>query len=357
MTVRLGVQMTPWSRSSDLVDLGRRLAGVVDTIWVQDQMLARNVYTLLGALAQAGCGVGTNVTYPIGRNPIEMASALATVAELVPAGREVVVGMGTGGALVNSLFRKDRPLSAVLEAMGLMRALWAGDRVELDRFPALGSALGYKEGAVAELTYPVPRAPQIVIAGVGPKILALAGEHADGLISPSNLPTLSRAAFATGRFPEISGLEAARSTRPADLPPLRLIYGINTSISADRKRAREFARRQVALVVGNPRLWPDLERVGLDLESAAAVKDAFDDGLGVDGAAAQCSEALADSLIISGTPEECVPAVAELRDLAASAGYSEFYLGAPLGPDPHEAATLLVSQVIPQVWPERAGGS
>lgn len=353
MTTRLGVQITPWSSSAELVRLGRRLGAKVDTVWVQDQMLARNVYALLGALAQAGCGVGTNVTYPIGRNPIEMASAAATVAELVPPGREVILGMGTGGALVNSLFRKDRPITAVGEAVELMRALWAGTRVELDGFPTLGAALGYKPGAIAELTYPVASPPSIVMAGVGPKILEVAGKYADGLISPSNLPTLSRAAFATGRFSEISGLDAARAARPADRAPLRLIYGINLSVSRDSRRAREHARRQVALVVGNPRLWPDLERVGLDLESATAVKEAFDAGLGIEGAAARCSEALADALIVSGTPDECLPAIAELRDLATAAGYTEFYLGAPLGPDPEEAADLLIAEVIPAVWKDR----
>jgi alkanesulfonate monooxygenase SsuD/methylene tetrahydromethanopterin reductase-like flavin-dependent oxidoreductase (luciferase family) len=326
----------------------------VDTVWVQDQMLARNVYTLLGALAHAGCGVGTNVTYPVGRNPIEMASATATTAELVPADREVLVGMGTGGALVNSLFRKDRPISAVRECIELMRGLWAGDRMELDRFPALGAALGYKPGAVAQLTYAVSRPPSIVVAGVGPRILAVAGALADGLISPSNMPTLSRAAFATGEFAEVSGLRLAREARPAGAAPLRLVFGINTSVSADRQRAREQARRQVALVVGNPRLWPDLERVGLDLDSAGAVKQAFDDGLGVEGAAARCSQELADALIVSGTPDDCVSAVAELRDLATAEGYTEFYIGGPLGPDPLEAAELLVSRVIPQVWPGRS---
>ena len=357
MTGRLGVQITPWSSSSALVELGCRLATVVDTVWVQDQMLARNVYALLAALAQGGCGVGTNVTYPIGRNPIEMASAAATIDELVPPGREVILGMGTGGALVNSLFRKDRPITAVREAVTLMRALWGGERVELDRFPVLGAALNYKPGAVAELTYPVERPPSIVMAGVGPMILSVAGAHADGLISPSNMPTLSRAAFLTGRFAEISGLDRAVAARPADLPKLRLIFGINLSVSADRARAREHARRQVALVAGNPRLWPDIERVGLDLESAEAVKEAFDAGLGIDGAAARCSDALADALIISGTPEECLPAVVELRDLASAEGYDEFYLGAPLGPDPEEAAELLISRLIPEVWPDRRVGA
>ena len=354
-TASLGVQLTPWSDSRQLVALGTRLAEAVDTVWVQDQMLSRNVYALLGALAQAGCGVGTNVTYPIGRNPIEMASATATTSELVPDGRDVMVGLGTGGALVNSLFRKDRPISAVRECIDLMRGLWAGERMELDRFPTLGAALSYKPGAVAQLTYPVERPPTIVVAGVGPRILAVAGAQADGLISPSNMPTLSRAAFATGDFAEVSGLRLAREARPDTAPPLRLIFGINTSVSADRERARDQARRQVALVVGNPRLWPDLERVGLDLESAAAVKQAFDDGRGVEGAAACCSQELADALVVSGTPEDCVPAVAELRDLAAAEGYTEFYIGGPLGPDPFEAAELLVSQVIPQVWPGRTG--
>ena len=348
---QLGVQLTPWTDSRQLVGLARRLSDVADIMWVQDQMLARNVYALLGAIAYAGCGVGTNVTYPTGRNPVEMASALATIAELAPDDCELLVGLGTGGALVDSLFRKDRPVAAASESIQLMRALWSGARVGLDEYPALSAALGCKPGAVAELTYPVARAPQIVVAGVGPKILAVAGACADGLISPSNLPTLSRAALLTGEFAEISGLGRAQAARPPELPPLRLIFGINVSVSADRKRAREYARRQVALVAGNPRLWPDLERVGLDIESAGAVKNAFDQGLGIDGAAAQCSEALADALIVSGTPDECIPAMAELRDLAAAQGYTDFYVGAPLGPDPGEAADHLVTSVVPALWP------
>lgn len=348
---QLGVQLTPWTDSRQLVALARRLSGVVDIVWVQDQMLARNVYALLGAIAAAGCGAGTNVTFPVGRNPIEMASALATIAELAPADRAVMAGVGTGGALVDSLFRKDRPVAAVRESILLMRALWSGARVSLDEFPALGAALAFRPGAVAELTYPVARAPQIVVAGVGPRILAVAGACADGLISPGSLPTLSRAALRSGEFAEISGLGRARAARPPGMAPLRLIFGLNVSVSADRKRAREYARRQVALVAGNPRLWPDLERVGLDIESAGAVKGAFDQGLGIDGAAAQCSEALADALIVSGTPEDCVPALAELRDLAAAQGYTDFYVGAPLGPDPAEAADLLATAVVPALWP------
>ncbi len=354
VTAPLGVQLTPWRTSAELVALSKRLSAVFDLIWVQDQMLARNVYALLGAIAQAGCGAGTNVTYPVGRNPIEMASAVATIGELLPGGREIVVGMGTGGALVNSLFRKERPVTAVQEAITLMRTLWRGETAALDAFPALGAACGYRPGATATLTYPVARTPDIVVAGVGPRILAVAGACADGLISPSNMPTLSLAALRSGRFAELSGLEIARAARPAGAAPLRLIFGINVSVSRDRKLARAHARRQLTLVVGNPRLWPDLAAVGLDVESAAEVKEAFDAGLGIEGAAARMSDSLADALIVSGTPMECVPAMAELRELAQAQGYTEFYVGAPLGPDPEEAAELLLTEIVPQIWPERA---
>ena len=65
------------------------------------------------------------------------------------------------------------------------------------------------------------------------------------------------------------------------------------------------------------------------------------------------SAEFADGLVISGTPEECVGPLLELRAHAEAHGYEEFYVGAPLGPDPAEAAGLLRREVIPEVWPER----
>jgi alkanesulfonate monooxygenase SsuD/methylene tetrahydromethanopterin reductase-like flavin-dependent oxidoreductase (luciferase family) len=345
---RLGIQVAPWCRTGELVALGERLRDVVDIVWVQDQMLARNVYATMAALAHAGCGVGTNVACPLGRNPIEMASAAATIDELLAPGRELVVGLGTGGALVASLFDKSRGLRVLREAIPLMRRLWAGEAAPLDDFPALGAACGFRRGAVAKLTYPVARPPEIVVSVGGPKVLALIGELADGLIAPSSMPAYSLAAFKSGRFGELSGLDGLAPARE-----LRMIFGINVSVSRDAALARAHARRQAALFVGNPRLWPDLEAVGLDLESAQAVRAAFEAGLGIDGAADRMSAELTDPLVVSGTPDECAEAMAQLRGHAEAHGFTEFYLGAPLGPDPMEAAELLREEVIARVWPER----
>ena len=351
MTEQLGVQVTPWASAPDLVEMGARFGDQVDTIFVQDQMLARNVYAVLAALAARGCGVGTNVTWPFGRNPIEMASAAATISELLAPGRRVTLGMGSGGALAAALFDQSNRAGVVEESVRLMRALWAGEEVALDDHPLLGRRLGFVPGAVAQLTYPVAEPPRIVIAGVGPRILQTAAKLADGFLCASNLPHHSRAALELG-------LDAEHAKpvhdRAAEDPTFEMHYGLNVSVSADGDRARDHARRQAALIVGNPGMWPAMELTGLDVESAQATKAAFDEGLGVVGASQRVATSVVDALIVSGRPDDVIEPLASLRDTARKHGYGHFFLGGPLGPDPAEAAALLSDAVNPAVWPERA---
>lgn len=348
----LGVQVTPWVSAGEILQLGATLGPHVDTIWLQDQMLARNVWVTLGALAQQGCGVGTNVTWPFGRNPIEMASSAATISELLAPGKKLTIGMGSGGALVAALFDMSKRASMVEESLHLMKALWAGSEVALDDFPLLGSRLGYVPGAVAQLTYPVPTPPQIVLAGVGPRITDLTARAADGGISASNLPVHSHAALSSADYDSISNMSKLLDRARQD-PTFRLHFGMNVSVGDDREVARAHARRQVALIVGNPGMWSVMELIGLDMDSARATKAAFDAGLGVEGAAAQVSDSVVDALIIAGTPDDVIEPLADLRELALGHGYTDLFFGAPLGPDLQRAAVLLSEQIIPALWPER----
>lgn len=349
----LGVQVAPWRPAGEVLAACEVLARGFQVVWVQDQMLARNVYVLLAAMAASGrVGLGTNVTFPTGRNPVEMAAALGTIAEILPAQRPLLVGMGTGGALTNSLFPRSQPVTRMREAIGLMRRLWAGEAVPIDEYPLLRAACGFREGSVAQLTFPVERELPILLAGIGPLILRTAGALADGIVSASNFPTHSYAAFRSGAFAAVSGLDALAAGRAGRGGPFRMLYGLNCCISWDRARAKLFARRQLALVAGNPQLWPGLDAVGLDVDSAREVKAAFDRGEGIEGAMPRLSDSLLDGLIVSGTPDDCLSRLDELRRLARAAGYGEFYLGAPLGPDIREAAGLLVDVVVPELWPE-----
>ncbi len=351
--MKLGVQLTPWVSASDLVTAGERLAPQLDTIWVQDQMLARNVWVTLAALAQRGCGVGTNVTWPIGRNPIEMASSAATIGELLPQGRRVTIGMGSGGALVGALFDMSNRAAMVEEALILMRSLWDGNEVALDDFPLLGSRLGYVPGAVAKLTIPVVKKPDILIAGVGPRVTDMTARLADGAISASNLPVHSRAAMQSADYDSFTNMGPLVARASTD-PNFRLHFGMNLSVAEDRETARSHARRQVALIAGNPGMWPVMERIGLDMDSVHATKNAFDQGLGVAGASDCVADSVVDALIIAGTAEDVLEPLDILRQLAFAHGYTDLFLGAPLGPDLSLASDLLADRVIPELWPNRA---
>lgn len=354
-TEQLGVQVTPWAPAATIVRCASLLRDQVDTVFLQDQMLARNVYTMLGALASHGCGVGTNVTWPFGRNPIEMASSAATLAELVPDGRRVTIGIGSGGALAAALVDLSGRATVVEEAIVLMTSLWDGATVELDRFPHLGRRLGYVPEAHATLTYAVRNRPRLLVAGVGPRITQVAALHADGVIAASNLPMYSGASFRSGLYDELVDTTALRARATVD-PGFRSHYGLNVSVGRTREEARTQARRQAALIVGNPGMWSAMERLDFDMASVHAVKAAIDEGHGLVGAANRVSESLADALIVSGTVDDVVAPLAELRGLALAHGYTDFFLGGPLGPDHLEAAALLSEGVIPAVWPDRCPG-
>jgi alkanesulfonate monooxygenase SsuD/methylene tetrahydromethanopterin reductase-like flavin-dependent oxidoreductase (luciferase family) len=349
---QLGVQVTPWASAADIVHTGQTLRHQVDTVFLQDQMLARNVYTMLGALAVHGCGVGTNVTWPFGRNPIEMASSAATLSELVPAGRHVTIGIGSGGALAAALVDLTGRAAVVEEAIVLMKGLWEGQTVELDHFPHLGRRLGFVPGAQATLTYAVPSRPRLLVAGVGPRITQVAARHADGVIAASNLPMYSGASMRSGLYDELVDGASLRARAATD-QSFRMHYGMNVSVARDRAAARSHARRQAALIVGNPGMWAAMERLDFDMASVHAVKASIDAGHGVAGAASKVSESLADALIVSGTVDDVVEPLAQLRRLAIDHGYTDFFLGGPLGPDHVEAAELLSTGVIPAVWPDR----
>ena len=348
----LGVQITPWAPASEIVAVGERLGPMVDTVWVQDQLLARNVWVVLAALAQRGCGVGTNVTWPVGRNPIEMASAAATITELLHPGRRFTMGIGSGGALVAALFDMKGRTARVEEAVRLMRALWDGAEAQLDDYPHLGGQLAYVRGATAKLTYPVGTPPRILVAGVGVRIVDVAARCADGGISASNLPVHSRSALESADYDSISNMGPLLERAKQD-PSFRLHFGMNVSVGDDRRLARDHARRQVALIVGNPGMWSVMELVGLDMDSARATKAAFDRGEGVTGAAMCVADSVIDSLVIAGTADDVIEPLDELRKLAFDHGYTDLFLGAPLGPDSLRAAALLADVVIPSLWPER----
>ena len=162
-------------------------------------------------------------------------------------------------------------------------------------------------------------------------------------------PPHSLTAFRSGRFAQVSGLDAVERGRSrSSRERFARIFGVNVSISGDREAAKAAARRQAALIIG---AQPEqaLAAAGFDPEECRGVKAAFREGAGVAGAAERLPQRLADELVVSGTPHDCIAGVRELLAHAAAAGFTEAYVGAPVGPRPAEAIRLLSEVVLPEV--------
>ncbi|MEU8795371.1 LLM class flavin-dependent oxidoreductase [Streptomyces sp. NPDC048643] len=345
-----GIQLHAWAAGPSIVEVAEVAARTFETIWVTDQMQSRGVGAVLGAIAaRTGAGVGTAVTFPFGRNPLEQASTMATLAEFMPPGRQVSMGIGTGGGLVSALMERRSPVGRVAELIKICRTLWRGDIVRLGDFSLTCADLGLREEARVSLDWVEHPAVRMIVAGAGPQVLEMAGELADGVICASNFPAHSLAAFRSGQFDTVSNLDRLeRGRERSDRAEFTRIYGVNLSVSADRDRATAAARRQATLIVAQ-QPHESLQRAGFEQSDYTPTREAVKAGVSLREAAELLPQEVADQLIISGTPTDCIDALMELLEYARGAGFTEAYVGAPVGPDPAEAVELLTSKILPEI--------
>jgi len=136
-------------------------------------------FSLLAAVGAAApsLGLGTGVLALQLRTPMVVAMAGATLQSLHPE-REIVLGIGISSPVVTERWHGvpygDRPLAHTREYVELVRRCLSGERVDFagDFYRVTGFRLGVRLG---------DRKPKIVVGALNPKMLALAGEVADGV--------------------------------------------------------------------------------------------------------------------------------------------------------------------------------
>lgn len=161
----------------DVADEARRLG--YDSFWTAE-VTGEEAFALLGAVGAAtpDLGLGTGVLALQIRTPVVAAMGAATLQALYP-DREVILGVGISSPVVAGRWHGatygDRPLAQVREYVEVVRQLWAGEAVTFDGdfYRLSRSRLGVRMGE---------RRPKIVIGALGPKMLRLAGEVADGVL-------------------------------------------------------------------------------------------------------------------------------------------------------------------------------
>jgi alkanesulfonate monooxygenase SsuD/methylene tetrahydromethanopterin reductase-like flavin-dependent oxidoreductase (luciferase family) len=129
--------------------------------------------------------------------PLGLATQAATVAQL--SGGKFVLGIGTGGygpGYWASLGLPDRPIGVMREYVTQVRGLLAGERVTAG--PIIKSSPGWPKQATLGIDE-IQEAP-VYIAALGPQMLRLAGEAADGALL--NWATPERIALSRKRIDE-----------------------------------------------------------------------------------------------------------------------------------------------------------
>ena len=139
--------------------------------WTYDShVLWQEAYPLLtmSALATSKLKLGLNVTNPGTREPTVTASAFATLQDI--SGGRMVMGIGRGDSARRTIGLKPVPVAEFERSVAMIRDLMNGRAVRWNDVDV-------------ELTWAKELASiPLYVAGYGPKVLAVAGRHADGVI-------------------------------------------------------------------------------------------------------------------------------------------------------------------------------
>jgi 5,10-methylenetetrahydromethanopterin reductase len=293
-----------------------------DQVWVSNDLFLRSAPVLAGALAArtARIGLGIAVMNPYSVHVSELAMAAATVQEI--SGGRFLLGLGAGSEqfLGWAGIARAQPLATTAAALTGLRALLGHDDVDRARLPDWF-------GPQSVLRFPLSRPVPVYIGAMGPKMLEMAGRHADGVLPLLYPPER----YATARQHVLAGL--AYSDREFDFPACFWV-----SLSDDPLTARTALAEKLAYY--GPSISASvLATVGLQPQDFAAAARLAHGGQ----AAAELIDDRMLSLGVAGDAADVVTRCLALYKLGAH----HLSFGPPLGPDPVTSIRLLGDEVLP----------
>jgi 5,10-methylenetetrahydromethanopterin reductase len=312
---------------ADYIALARAAEEVgFDQFWLSNDLFLRSALAILPAIALATTRIeiGTGILNPYTLHPGEIAMFAATMDEL--SGKRFNLGLaaGAGEFLKWVGIEQGATLVAVHETIEAIRRLQSGDRAALD-----GQFLHWSNEAY--LRFAARRCTPIYLGAMGPKMLALAGELADGA-----LPLLFPPEHYFGVLPY---LEEGIGRRRSDLGELDLAVCIWVSLSDDRTAARRVLAQKIAYYghALGPLIWA---RLGLTKEDFTPIEQAMMVERDEEKAIALVDKRMLRIGIVGNAQD----VIARLEPLVA-AGARHLSFGPPLGPEPLRAVRLL-GQVV-----------
>src|SRR3954466_7625150 len=161
----------------------------VDTIWLGEaypwwrkhQMEARSsiVVSALMAKETSRLTIGWGIISPFTRHPVQVAMDARVVQELAP--RRFILGFGTSKIFLNNArMQTKKTLGPMRDAVAIVRGVLGGGEFQYE------GALWNADVPALQDEAETPRGvPPVYVAATAPKMQALAGEIADGCLTPS----------------------------------------------------------------------------------------------------------------------------------------------------------------------------
>jgi 5,10-methylenetetrahydromethanopterin reductase len=259
--------------------------------------------------------VGPSCLNPFTVHPVELAGQTA-VLDLVSRGR-AFLGLAAGAWLGGLGVDQRRPAAAVAEAWEIVSRLLAGDRTGFE-----GELFRLEPGA--GLAYATERSRVPLLVGTwSPRLTAFAAEHAaelklGGTANPAVVRLVRQRLGSAG---------------------VGIVVGAVTVVDRDGARAREHARRRVAMYLDVVAALDATAALDPELLSALAERLAARD---TDGAARLVSDETLDLFAFAGTPAQVLGQAQALYE----AGARRIEFGSPHGLDERAGVELLSREVV-----------
>lgn len=273
----------------------------IESAWIPEAW-GRDAFVALAAVANATqrINLATGIVNVYSRSPAAIAMAAATLEELSH-GR-TILGLGSSGAGVVERWhgqRFEQPFTRLRESVTIIRQILSGGPVNLE-----GKVFHVSDFRLA--VRPPSRKIPIYLAALGPKMLRLAGEIADGvLLYLCPLPKIQDAIAEVQKGAEHAKRSSANPDVAAFLP---------TVISERAEQARLNVAKVIAYYVGGMGTYyhRTVSDSGFKAE-ADKIRAAWQRGDRVT-ATKEVPQRLVDSVALTGTPDECRTRLEEFRE-------------------------------------------
>jgi F420-dependent oxidoreductase-like protein len=246
---RVAAFLNPGADLGEAVGMARRADALgYDSVWTthgvgRDALLVLAAYA--AAAPRAGLGTGVVPIYP--RHPVALAQQALTLAEMTGGRLRLGIGVSHGPAMADALgLDMGRPLDVMREYVAVLRGALRGKAEHAGpRY-----RVAWQSGLLR-----LPAPPPVLLAGLAPPMLELAGEIADGVILWLCAPAYVR----DQALPAIRrGL--ARAGRP--LEGFEIVAAVPLCLTADPAAGAALFRAELVRYLALPFYRTMLERSG-----------------------------------------------------------------------------------------------